>query len=167
MQTTELSLSLRQLAVEYTEAVKRLWGESLVSVVLFGSVARGEVTPLSDIDLLLIATDLPSGRFARQDRLKEADEVLESKLAGLRRHGVLTDLCPILKTPEEAKRLTPLYFDLVEDAVILYDRGGFFSAILADLRRSLDRLGARRVKLGKVRYWELKPDYVPWEIFEL
>ena len=167
MEPVELNWALRQLAVDYTKALKGLLGESLVSVVLFGSVARGEVTPLSDIDLLVIAQDLPTGRLARQDRLKEADDVLESKLEGLRKDGVLTDLCPILKTPEEAKHLTPLYLDLVEDAVILYDREGFFSAILAHLRRSLDRLGARRIKQGKVRYWELKPDYVPGEIFEL
>jgi len=144
MERAEPNMTLRQLAVEYTEAVKQLWRDALVSVVLFGSVARGEATPQSDIDLLLIATDLPPGRFARQDRLKAADDLLESKLAELRKQEILTEFCPILKTPQEATRLTPLYFDLVEDAAILYDPEGFFAAILERLRHSFARLGARR-----------------------
>jgi hypothetical protein len=47
------------------------------------------------------------------------------------------------------------------------DREGFFSAVLERLRASFQRLGARRVKRGKIRYWELKPDYTPGEVFEL
>jgi len=34
MEPAELNVALRQLTVEYTEAIKRLWGESPVSVVL-------------------------------------------------------------------------------------------------------------------------------------
>lgn len=167
METAEHNRALRELAVDYTDALKGLLGESLVAVVLFGSVARREATSVSDIDLLIIARDLPRGRLARQERLSAADDLLAPRLAARRKQGVLTDFSPVLKSPEEAERLTPLYLDLVEDAVILFDREGFFSAILAHLRSSLDRLGARRLKRGRIRYWELKPDYVPGEIFEL
>lgn len=168
METTEeLNETLKGLAIAYARALKELPGESLVAVVLFGSVARNEATPLSDIDLLVIASDLPDGRLARQQRLEAVDDLLESRLQALRQQGILTDFCPILKTPEEARRITPLYFDLVEDAIILYERDAFFSNILKTLRQSLERLGARRVKRGQIRYWELKPDYVPGEVFEL
>lgn len=167
MEATNLNEQLRELAAEYSRALQRFFGEKLVAVVLYGSVARNETTRYSDIDLLVIASDLPQGRFARQKYLEAVDEQLEFELQKLRRQGVFTDFCPVLKTPEEAKRITPLYLDLVEDAVILHERAAFFSAILDRLRRSLERLGARRVRTGKVRYWELKPDYVPGEIFEL
>jgi len=90
---------------------------------------------------------------------------LEPKLQALRRQGIVTDVCPILKTPDEANRTSPLYLDLVEDAMILHERNRFFSAILERLRASLRRLGARRIRRGHVRYWELKPDYVPGEVF--
>lgn len=165
--TEGLNESLSELAVIYTEALKESLGESLVAVVLFGSVARREATAVSDIDLLLIASDLPDGRLARQQRLEAVDERLEPRLQRLRQQGILTDFCPILKTPAEARRMTPLYLDFVEDAVILYERGTFFSTILATLRRSLERLGARRLKRGQIRYWDLKPDYRPGEVFEL
>ena len=130
-------------------------------------MARGEATPLSDIDLLVIAEVLPPGRFARRERLRAADEWLQPRLADLRRQGLSTDIYPVLKTPAEAAPLRPFYLDMVEDAVLLYDQGGFFANVLANLRASLDRLGSRRLRRGKVRYWDLKPDYKPGEVFTL
>lgn len=114
MESTELNETFKELAVVYTEALREQMGESLVAVVLFGSVARQEATPLSDIDLLVIASELPDGRLARQQRLEVVDDLLEARLKALRRQGILTDFCPVLKTPEETRRMTPLYFDLVE-----------------------------------------------------
>lgn|GEM_PF-2830365 len=104
-----LASTLRQVAEDYARALESSWGDALVSVVLFGSVARGEVTEHSDIDLLVIARGLPAGRLARQDRLRDADGAIASRLESLRKQGVLTDVSPILKTPEEAARIIPLY----------------------------------------------------------
>lgn len=56
---------------------------------------------------------------------------------------------------------------MVEDAVILYDKEGFFAGILEKLRQRLFSLGSRRLVQGSVRYWDLKPDLRPGEIFEL
>ncbi len=165
--STLLNETLKELAMAYTEVLKEQLGESLIAVVLFGSVARGEAAAQSDIDLLIVVSGLPESRLARQRCLEPVDARFEEELAALRRQGVLTDFSPLLKTPGEAARLTPLYFDLVQDALILYEREGFFSAVLERLRESFRRLGARRVRRGKLRYWELKPDYTPGEVFEL
>ncbi len=164
---TNLNRVLKELAKAYTKALQDILGDSLVAVVLFGSVARGEASSRSDIDLLVIVSGLPNGRLARQQYLEVADDRLESRLLALRHQGVLTDFCPVLKTPEEAEHVTPLYFDLVEDAIILHERESFFSTILDGLRDSFKRLGARRLKRGQIRYWELKPDYAPGEVFEI
>lgn len=166
-QGIDLNETLKGLAVVYTQALKEYLGDSLVAVVLFGSAARGEAAAQSDIDLLVVVSDLPEGRLARQRCLEPVDARLEEKLRALRRQGVLTDFSPLLNPPREAARLTPLYFDLLQDALILYERAGFFSAVLERLRQSFQRLGARRVRRGKLRYWELKPDYTPGEVFEL
>lgn len=162
-----LSESLERLARTYTDALAESMGESLVSVVLFGSTARGEAGPVSDIDLLIVAENLPASRLVRQGVLRQADARIEDDLRRLRQEGVLTDVRPILKTPTEAQRTTPLYLDLVEDARILFDRDGFFSGILERLRQSLRALGARRLQRGQFRYWDLKPDYRVGEIFEV
>jgi predicted nucleotidyltransferase len=39
---------------QFKTAVKRLYGDRLKQVILYGSWARGEATPESDIDLLVV-----------------------------------------------------------------------------------------------------------------
>jgi hypothetical protein len=76
-------------------------------------------------------------------------------------------VCPILKTPEEAAQIRPLYLDFVADTVFLVDRDGFFASVLDRLKSRLKALGSVRRQMGKICYWELKPHYRPGEIFEL
>ena len=162
-----LSKTLLQLAETYVEELKTNLMDDLVSVVLFGSVARGEATPYSDIDLFIVVKDLPRGRVARLERLRGAERRIEQRLKDLHGMGIYSDVCPILKTPEEASRIRPLYLDFVEDALFLYDRDGFFGDVLGRLKGRLRELGSVRRRMGKVRYWELKPDLRPGEVFEL
>ncbi len=163
----DVNLVIERAVRAYADALKAHFGDRLVALVLFGSVARGEATPFSDIDMLIVVSGLPPGRLARQRLLEPVDQVVDPVLAELREQGIWTDLSPILKTPEEAQRLSPLYFDMVEDARILYERDGFFSNVLDRLRASFRRLGAQRRRLGRIWYWDLKPDYTPGEVFEI
>lgn len=156
-----------EIAGRYTEALKRYFGARLVSVVLYGSVARSDHTPASDIDLLIVARGLPQSRRARNRVLVEIEEELFPMLASLHRQGKYTDVSTKIKTPEEAEQPTPLYLDMTEDAVILYDRDGFFQRVLDRLRQRLKALGAQRIRQGKVWYWKLKPDYQWGEVIEL
>ncbi len=149
------------------EEMRRRWGERLVSLVVFGSVARGEAGPGSDIDLLVVVEGLPRSRFRRQDEFMEVEETLEDVIDRLRSLGLNPDFSPILKTPEEAARFSPLYLDMVEDAVILYDRDGFFEGVLNRLRERLRELGAERVRVGRRWYWRLKRDYRFGEVIEI
>jgi predicted nucleotidyltransferase len=164
---TDVSGVLRQLAETYAEGMRESLGTSLVSVVLFGSVARGEAGKVSDIDLLIVVENLPASRLARQDVLHAADAKVDPELRRLGQEGIFADISPNLKTPGEARQITALYLDLIEDAILLHDRDDFFAGVLAGLRESLGRLGARRVRRGSLRYWDLKPDYRPGEIFHL
>ena len=164
---TALSITLHRLAERYAEALRELLGEELISVVLFGSVARGEAHRTSDIDLLIVAESLPPGRFARWDYLREARAKAEPLLAQLRDEDIWTDFTEVINTREEAEKIRPLYLDMVEDAVILYDEGGFFHSVLDRLRERLRELGSRRIFTEKGWYWDLKPDLKPGEVFEL
>ena len=162
-----LNRTLRDLAEAYAQGLRVDLGDDVISVVLFGSVARGEATPYSDIDLFVVASNLPRGRRARLERIRAADQRIEKRLQDLWSRGIYSDVCPILQTPEEAARVRPLYLDLVEDAVLLFDADGFFASVLDRLKRRLKELGSVRRRMGKVGYWELKPDLRPGEIFEL
>jgi predicted nucleotidyltransferase len=161
------SHSLRAAAEAYARLLQAALQDNLVAVVLFGSVARGEATADSDIDLLVVCEALPPGRFARLALLEPADAGFEDELVRLRAAGLDTRVVPLLKTRQEAVRVVPLYLDMVEDARLLVDRDGFFSEVLARLRARLAALGAERRRRGRTRYWILKRDFRPGESIEL
>ena len=51
---------------------------------------------------------------------------------------------------------------------LLYDRDGFFAAILQRLEKRLAELGSeRRVDKDGYECWDLKPDFKPGEVIEL
>ena len=167
VETSLLNEKLLLLASEYSKSISACLGDRLVSVVLFGSVARGEASPNSDIDLLIVARDLPRGQLSRKRQLAAADDRIEGHLTALAEEGVNAVFTRILKTPEEAVRVVPLYLDLVEDAVLLLDRDDFFKTVLSRLETRLRDLGARRLSSGRIRYWDLKPDLRIFERFTL
>jgi len=161
----EVNRKLSKLASDYSNALMQCLGENLISVVLYGSVARQEASHTSDIDLLIIVKGLSKGQFERKKRLIEADEKISPTLQALSSHGIDASFSRILRTPEEALCIVPLYLDFVEDAVLLLDREDFFKTILSKVRDGLKRLGARRISSGRIRYWDLKPDIKPGERF--
>jgi predicted nucleotidyltransferase len=158
---------LLKLATQFAGRLQEGLGESLVSAALFGSVARGEATRYSDIDLLIVIENLPRGRFQRLARIEPIEATLEDEFERLQRDGIFTRLTSLLKTPKEAERFIPLYLDMVQDAIILFDKEDFLHQILDNLRQRLERLGARRLKVGRIRYWDLKPDLKPGEFFQI
>ena len=167
MTTATASGSLRAAAAVYARLLEEELEENLVAVVLFGSVARGEATADSDIDVLVVCEKLPAGRFARLAELGRVDARFENELRRLGAAGIDTRVVPLLKTRREAARVVPLYLDMVEDACLLVDRGGFFAEVLAGLRARLASLGAERRRRGRAHYWVLKRDFVPGESIEL
>ena len=64
-------------------------------------------------------------------------------------------------------RISPLYLDMVYDAIILFDRDEFFKKVLDRLRKRLEELGAKRIRLGKLWYWVLKEKYRFGEVIDI
>ena len=146
---------------------RRHYGSRLLSLAVYGSVGRGTPRPDSDIDLLLVATDLPDGPIARNEEFAAVRNALATHMAAAHRAGLHPELSPVFKTRAELVQGTPLLLDMTEDARVLYDSEGCLAEALQRLRRRLRELGSRRVWRGDYWYWDLKPDYRPGEIFEL
>jgi predicted nucleotidyltransferase len=149
------------------DAAKTVYGGRLVSVVVYGSVARGTMRFDSDIDLLIVARGLPKGQSRRRVEFREVERLVEPEMHRLAGLGVTTELSVVFKTPEEVEIGSPLFFDMVEDARILFDENGAFSKRLDRLRKRMAELGAKRIWKGNAWYWDLKPDYKPGEVFEI
>jgi predicted nucleotidyltransferase len=164
---TSINSQFESLLAHVLAACQQRYGPRLVSVAVFGSVGRGTPHPESDLDLLIVADDLPDGRLQRVAEFRAVEAALSSHLAEARAAGLSPEVSPIFKTPAEAQRGSPLFLDMIEDARVLYDRGGFLQETLARFKARLDRLGARRIWRGDAWFWDLKPDYQPGEVFEL
>lgn len=154
---------LRAAVEAATDAWRASLDSRLVSLVLFGSVARGDARASSDIDLLVVAEGFPWS-------LAERRRPLLAEWARIRAERGLAavDWNLVTKTPDEARHHSPLYLDMVEDGILLFDRGGFFRSILDAMRARMRALGSRRVLLPDGSwYWDLKPDFRFGEVVEL
>jgi len=150
------------------EARRRL-GDDLVSLVLFGSVARGSANAGSDVDLLVVAENLPASMSERMRAFTEMEKsVVGLELRLWREKGVYVSVQFYPLSRDEASTFRPVYLDMVFDAVFLFDRGGFMQGVLQGLRGKLEELGSRRVELPSGGwYWVLKPDMAPGEVVEI
>ncbi|MEM0017845.1 MAG: nucleotidyltransferase domain-containing protein [Candidatus Korarchaeum sp.] len=148
--------------IEYAlSELERLLGDDLISVVLFGSVARGDFREGSDIDILVVARSFPKSYSRRISLLVPIAE-------GARRR---VPEHPIQFYPlrvDEASKTRPIYLDLLTDSVILYDRDGFMQGVLRDLSERLAKLGAKKVRLEDGSWmWVLKPGLRVGEVIDI
>lgn len=148
-------------------AVRATYGDRLISIVVFGSVARGAPRAESDVDLLNVGDPLPRGRMARVAEFDPVLAVVDPHIARLRTEGIHTDVSPVFKTPDEVRAGSPLFPDMTLHADDRFDRGGFFAGHLAGLRARTEALGSRRIEKHGGTCWLLKPDLRPSEVFEL
>ncbi|MEM2091863.1 MAG: nucleotidyltransferase domain-containing protein [Candidatus Bathyarchaeia archaeon] len=162
-----ISEPYRSLLERLVELLLTNLGDKLVSVVIYGSVARGSAKKDSDIDILIVAESIPRSRMERQRMFLKVEGPLEPIINDLWERGYHVDFSPIILSVEEASKIRPIYLDMVEDSIILYDRGGFFKGIIDRLRERLRELGARRVWIGERWYWILKPGIKFGEVVEI
>ena len=159
----ELLDSFRELLIE------RL-GNSLLSIAIYGSVARGEAGSGSDIDIVIVQKDTPPIYHKRLKPFIEVElKLRESKIYNkLLARGIFPCLAYLVLSQDELNRNKNLFLDMIENSIILFDREGFLKKLLEDLKHRIQELGSRKISLGDGSwYWDLKPDLVAGEIFEL
>ena len=162
---TEYLPLLERLVVKLIEG----FGEKLMSIILFGSMASGRMRPESDIDLLIVAEKLPESYSERLKLLRKMTAGVEEEAIKLWREKKIYPLIdPIILTPEEASKIQPFYLDLLENSIIIYDKDGFMERILEGLKDRLRKLRSRKVLLPNGSwYWIVKPDAKAGEVIEV
>ncbi len=156
----------KQILTKFNQFLLETFGADLISLVLFGSVARGAAKPESDIDLLIILKDAPVSYYRRLEpiidiELKLREEAFET-----------TDAAPmfssIVLSKEEAMENRNIFLDMIDGSIILYDKNNFFKNRLKELKKRLLQLGSEKIVLkDKTWYWNLKPDGAMGEVIEL
>lgn len=150
------------------EACRAVYGQNLVTAAIFGSWARGAATPVSDIDVLIVAERLPPGRRNRMAGFGAVDvSTLPIRRQLWGQSGPIPELSPVLKTPEEVQECSPLFLDMTDWCEILWDRDRFFADFLDALKKRMNLLGSVRRRSKGGYYWEYKPEIRPSEVVEL
>jgi hypothetical protein len=132
--------SLKDLNKEYAALIKEyldIIKNGVTGVLLFGSVSRCEELPFpqSDIDMIVVAKDLPSDFFERSEYVRKIEN------------------CPSLlqsiwMTEEEFiaqfKTGAGYLLDAIHEGRIIYDTG-FFKKIIPQSKQEIEVQGIRRV----------------------
>jgi uncharacterized protein len=161
--SAELNACLHDLAKRYAAKAEEALGDRIVSVALFGSVARGQAGPGSDIDLFVVVQEAPPGMLSRRRLLDPVRESLTPELERLWSQGIYADFVEVIRTRSEAKKFHPLYLDMSREAILLYDRDRFLETLLAMVKEQLERGGAERIVMGNFWYWDLSESSIPEE----
>lgn len=140
---------------EIVNCYKEYLKDNLVSIVLFGSHARGEAKQTSDYDLFIIARELPAKPFKRILFIRDA---LKNRFD--------EKICIIAKTREEVlSDFPPLFLNLALDGIILFDRDDFFGKMQIRIKEIIHQAGLHRKRDNGDFYWEWQnPPRKGWEI---
>ncbi len=130
-------------------------GDRLISIILFGSHARGDAKETSDYDLFIIADGLPLKPFQRKLFIRKP---LQGQFE--------ERLCIIAKTREEMLNNFPsLFLDIGLDGIILFDKEEFFKHLQIKIKEIIHQAGLKRKRRNGEFSWEWKnPPRKGWEI---
>ena len=166
--TTGSLLSIPQPVRGFIECVRDAiideYGSSLVAIALYGSVARGTNRPNSDIDLLVILDDLPSGIIDRVKTFSAVDDACADELRKLRDSGYQMRISPLLMSREDMQSFSMLHLEWVDASLNLFDPFDFFTDILSRTAEKLEELGTEKRMTDDGWYWVVKPDLKEGEV---
>jgi len=122
------------------EVIEKQFGNRLVSVVLFGSQARGTADKHSDIDLVVIVEGIPSDWRKQREIINKL--TMSSGLIHL-------PVSIILKSPDVVKAsldiVQPLLFGILKSYEVLYDPGNFFETQAKIYRRHMQEWDVQEI----------------------
>jgi len=153
----------KQILNKFKRKLLARFKDDLISLVLFGSVARGTAKKESDIDMLIILKDAPDSYYERLKPVVDIELEMRKDV-----EGIPHIFSSMILSLDEAKQNRNIFLDMIDHSVILYDTKDFFKNRLSELKKRLDQLGSKKVLLDDdTWYWSLKPDIVAGEIIEL
>ncbi|MDL1957725.1 MAG: nucleotidyltransferase domain-containing protein [Candidatus Desulfofervidus auxilii] len=131
------------------EKTKTFYKKNLIAVVIFGSGGKGEISVNSDVDLFIVINE---SKLSLRQRITEFFEnVSDTITIG----PFILLLSPLIFTKKETQKFSPLYLDMLEGCIILYDKGNFMKNLLKKVKILIQQKVIERYEhKGKV-YWRI------------
>ncbi len=145
-----------ELLRDYVSILKNHFGKKLLSVILFGSCARGDWNQESDIDLLIINKNWQIPSWEKTRILIKLKKDLSKKtsykiLQTMNRHHNISHY-PL--SDKDFSSLHPIMYDIVVDGIILQETTNFGRNLIKEYRDQLIRNNAVMiVQPTKERFW--------------
>lgn len=151
-----LGLEQKVLIDQVTSRIVSFYGSRLVSFAIFGSYARGEARLDSDLDLLIIVE--PFLRRLKEVRsfIENVEFPLEESLRSLNLQDIRVQLSPLILGVAQASKFNPLYLEMVENSVILYDPKNLLKNILHQTRMKMKKWGSQKIMIGHQSVWQIR-----------
>lgn len=145
----------RQYVIGVLDETINHYGDYLLGCAVFGSYARGDNRKNSDLDLLVILKKAP-GFSRRITEFVENIEIKHEKLAQeiYEKEDILCELSPYILTREEALKIHPIYYDLVEHHLIIYDPTELIGRIIHSTGKILLQSEACKVRQNNTWEWQ-------------
>ena len=128
---------MQSISRQIREKIKNLSGIKIISIAIFGSVARHEDSADSDIDLLVVAEGIAKKRIQRIPDMIRIERELDPK----------SPVDVLLVSKEECqsnfRNHNPLYLDIAFDAEIIYDDTGFLEKLMEETRNRFTQYSTR------------------------
>lgn len=107
--------NMQNLMMQYIAEVKKIYGAHLKSVILYGSYARGDFQPDSDVDVMILLdlSDLDLKQYSQKLSYMTYDFNMDNDL----------DIKPITKNEQHFKKWVvnyPFYANVRKEGVVLY-----------------------------------------------
>ncbi len=110
-----MTQTMQSLMEQYIVEIKRIYGTHLRKVILFGSYARGDFKPDSDIDIMILLdmSDMDLKAYSQQLSYMTYDFNLDNDL----------DIKPIVRSEDHFRKWVvnyPFYANINKEGVVLY-----------------------------------------------
>lgn len=110
-----MSETMKELMVQYIEELKKIYGNHICRIILYGSYARGDFKPDSDIDIMILLdiSDIDLKSYSQQLSYMTYDFNFDHDL----------DIKPIAKNEihfEKWSENSPFYANINREGVVLY-----------------------------------------------
>ncbi|MCW1309898.1 MAG: nucleotidyltransferase domain-containing protein [Candidatus Parvarchaeota archaeon] len=143
--------AVRDYIKEYSNELMK--DERVLGMILFGSIAEGTWDNYSDIDLFIITKGKPLDIIHKTNEIDKKLKAQQEKLLDM---GLGLYVSPFVVSVDELDEFRPIYLDIVDKGIVLYERQKTVSNFIRDLR---SKISYKRIKTlnGEVLKWKEKP----------
>ena len=107
--------------------------ENILGIVLYGSIARKNFSQFSDIDTLIVSN---SSFLSSLELVEQTINKLEPFRRDLLvNKGNFLNISPLILTPPDLEELHPIFFDIAEQGIILFERNRIITNFISRIRK--------------------------------